>query len=346
MNQTLKSLLALSILVCSPLVAQENLAPYTPPEKRLDPSQNVIEPPDSPFFLDVRDPSERSTFWVPFLSMVLPGFGQYYEGDYGYGAAYTGTAVAGYTYAAMTALEYEEATGKDLDELRDPFDANPPLYEKKIRLGEQVAMSAGSFSAYHSFRSSVQSYKDGRYGFLGPGETPGELLLAPFRFDYLKRPSTIWPIALAGALHYLAMQQDWEAEDYQVVPLGQDGVFYTGAYSFNAGTHEEALFRGWLLPEMYVATGRHEFWTKASNALLFAVAHLGNIGTPIPQLLFGYYLSDLTMENNWRIGEAIFIHTWWDVFAFLTVHKLKDRSAKNYKMSLAPIALPLLNMRF
>jgi membrane protease YdiL (CAAX protease family) len=269
------------------------------------------------------------------------------EGQQAYGLTYLGAGLAGRSYAGYILGRYQESfSGPDDDFERDAFEANPNTYEKKIRLGEQIAMSAGSISAYHAYRSAVETYQDGRYRFLGEPESPTDIMLAPFRFDFMTKTSTLAPVLIAAGIHLLAITQDFdseELEDYEKVPLDGDGVFYSGAYSYFAGTNEEALFRGWLLPEMYVAFGS-EFWAKVANAALFGAAHLGNISTPLPQLLFGYYLSDLTIENNWKISEAVFIHTWWNVFAFLTVHQIRKK--EDAQAVFAPLVVPILNQRF
>jgi membrane protease YdiL (CAAX protease family) len=107
-------------------------------------------------------------------------------------------------------------------------------------------------------------------------------------------------------------------------PLTVSDVFFTGAISYGAGVGEEAVFRGFLLPELRQALGS-DFWSNAVTAVGFAAAHLGSVDRPIAQLALGYYWGDLTQRNNWEIAESIFIHTWWDVIAFLTVFQIKDK---------------------
>jgi len=56
---------------------------------------------------------------------------------------------------------------------------------------------------------------------------------------------------------------------------------------------------------------------RVTDALLFGMAHRGSVDNPIVQILLGYYFGALTQDAGYRLGEAVFLHTWWDVLAFL-----------------------------
>ena len=73
------------------------------------------------------------------------------------------------------------------------------------QLGEDVWRLARGLSVYDSFRSAVRSRKaSGEFGFLQHEETPTDLLKAPFKFSFLKRPTTwVWLSATAVLSAYL-----------------------------------------------------------------------------------------------------------------------------------------------
>src|SRR6185437_6293076 len=117
-------------------------------------------------------PSEDApnVWWSPFVSYFLPGFDQWWEGQYPEAATYTGVAAAGH------ALFYEQdkhlvgSTG-------DPGNATA----RRADLALNMYTAAGGFSAYESFRSAAARREKslGEYQFLTHDESPGDLLAAP-----------------------------------------------------------------------------------------------------------------------------------------------------------------------
>ena len=79
-----------------------------------------------------------------------------------------------------------------------------------------------------------------------------------------------------------------------------------------------------------------------------ASSHLNTNPQPIAQLLLGYHLGYVSQKNNWTLGEAIFIHTWWDVIAFSTIYHYKQAEPENEAVQrLKPVLwLPPLQFAF
>ncbi|MEK7691696.1 MAG: CPBP family intramembrane glutamic endopeptidase, partial [Bdellovibrionota bacterium] len=92
-------------------------------------------------------------------------------------------------------------------------------------------------------------------------------------------------------------------------------VFFSGAFSWNAGTHEEAFFRGWLHPVFNEWIGV-PWIANTLQASLFALAHLPTNPLPWPQFMMGWYWGWLSTHRGWTLSESVFIHAWWDVMAF------------------------------
>jgi membrane protease YdiL (CAAX protease family) len=114
------------------------------------------------------------------------------------------------------------------------------------------------------------------------------------------------------------------------------------------------MFRGWIMPVMYEAWDS-PFWSNAAQSLLFAAAHLPTNPAPLPQLLLGYHLGNVTMKNQWRIGESVFIHVWWDVLAFAGAYHYKQKKDEDdadstdgrIRVAAAPVLwLPPLQFHF
>lgn len=277
----------------------------------------------------------RSQFWRPLGSMVLPGLGQYMCGQTSSGLVYTGVALLGIGlnlhYSAKVSEEEKKEASGDLVPDSDQFNL------RNATLGALIVQGAGGMSAYHAFRTAVrQEIVEGRYEFLTHEETSGEILLAPFHFSYLARASTWMPLGILATLAALSPQISEEKLEY-VSPNAHQSAFNLGV-SYNAGTHEEAIFRGWLMPlfrEKFVGN----FWANANTSLLFAAAHLGTNKLPLPQLILGYYLGNVVQKDQWRLGEAVFIHTWWDVIALFASHFREKDKSKAVSIRLPPLTL-------
>lgn len=250
------------------------------------------------------DPENKSVFWGPMLSFVLPGVNQWWEDQWSQGALYSGLGLIGIETVRGANLSQDEL--KEIE--KDGFNDSENDKFRQYKLGNQIYMAAGSFSAYASFQSSVKYRKEmlGEYEFIKKQETVKEILLAPFDFSFLKRKTTYFPLLLIGSL--MAAGEGASLGNFQ----GAD-AFYTSAYSYGAGTNEEALFRGWLMP-MFHQQFQSPLWANATTSVLFAAAH-GFSPAPLPQLAMGYYLGWVTQKNDYSIREAVFIHAWWDIFA-------------------------------
>ncbi len=302
-------------------------------------------------------------------SFILPGFDQWWEGQYIAGAAYSGTATFSVLLASSGSREIQDARDREAKAARESSggaDANEEsqnseldqkgFTERKVMLALQTYQSMGGLSAYHSFRTSVQTRRPGgQYQFLTKEETPRQILQAPFRFDHLLRQSTIWPLAVGATIAVLITKATADGIDSGELKdeirrsefTSADGLYAMG-FSYNAGTHEEAVFRGWILPVTMEYVGS-PFWSNMITATLFAAAHLGSNSRPIPQFLLGYYLGWRTQKNDWTISESIFIHTWWDVIAFATAYQFESvpKSGKT-TAEIAPAIfwLPPLSLTF
>jgi membrane protease YdiL (CAAX protease family) len=180
---------------------------------------------------------------------------------------------------------------------------------------------------------------------LAKEDSPTDILLAPFDMRYMLKATTFVPVGLAVVLASLqqsafdSAKKDGEKE-YDRSKVTKDDAFYAGAFSFNAGTHEEAVFRGWIMPEFRELTGS-DLWSNLIQSTFFALAHLGDNQLPLPQFGLGYYLGHLTQQNNWSFKESVFIHTWWDIIIFSSMYRYEKRP-KSAKTSATRLIAPVL----
>jgi membrane protease YdiL (CAAX protease family) len=285
------------------------------------------------FFLDEPE-RERSDFLVPTVSLLLPGFGQWKEDQHGYASIYSGGALGGAFYSSYFAQKVDEKYLGDTEGLLpsrdDPHNKDPDIL--RARLGSQTYFTFGCLSAYHSFRSAVPTAKGDRYAFLTQEESPAELALSPFNVTYLLRPTTILPLLLGTGMLVSALQappKELADAQLQKSAYSPRDTLFAAPLAYNAGMGEEALFRGWLMPLLRANTGG-DTTANALTALIFGLGHLSaNNKAPLFQTLAGYYLGYVTQRNQWRIGESIFIHAWWDLlivsasYAFSPLDKQK-----------------------
>jgi membrane protease YdiL (CAAX protease family) len=276
------------------------------------------------FSLKRKNPEEKGVFWGPFFNLLLPGVNQWWEDQWPQAFLYSGLGVVGVTLMNTSGITQEEIDKIEEDGFSDSENDN----FRQLQYGAQIYSAAASYSAYASFQSSVKYRKEklGEYKFIHKQETVDEILLAPFEFSFLKRKTTWIPMAIIGGL--VALSDGMSMGNFQ----GAD-AFYSAGYSYNAGTHEEAMFRGWLMP-MFHQNFDSPFWANATTSVLFAAAH-GFNPAPLPQLAMGYYLGWLTQKNKYSIKEAVFIHVWWDVVAIAATYM--DNQDDNDEMLYVPL---------
>ena len=317
----------ISVLMTTALIAPPSFALTKEEEDFLEEGAN---PPLFSTRLPYESTRPRGYFWPPLVSFVLPGFDQWYENQNNSAMFFTGSAIGGILLASSTGDRTGPTQTSSAHSTRDDRD-------RTELLGSQIFMSAGSFSAYTSFRSAVRSRKPhGEFGFLTKEETAGDLMLAPFDLTLLKRPTTYVPLGLLAVLIATESGNDlFRNNSFN----WKDAAFGSG-FSYLAGTNEEALFRGWMMPA-YMESWGSPFWSNTATALIFSLAHVSEDNpVPWPQFALGWYFGYLTQKNDWTLKEAIFVHAWWDVLAFTSVYLTESKNDK------AAIYLPLLSLTF
>jgi membrane protease YdiL (CAAX protease family) len=299
----------------------------------------VAQAADGDFFSTVllREPDRpRNYFLPPLISVVLPGFDQWWEGQTNGMLFYGGTAGVGLLTAdwARNRLHH-----RGISTVNDALSARDNDVRAET-LGSQLYGDAGFLSAYASFRSAVRSRRaTGEFAFLTHEESIPEILSSPFAFSELAKPSTFLPLLVAAGFAVLEQQGHHSLANTR---FGADDVAFAGGYSYLAGTTEEAAFRGWLMPALMQPLG-NRFWSNTGTALVFASAHISSSNpVPLPQFLLGWYLGYRVQNNDWTLRQSIFIHAWWDAIVFTGTYLDKARRDRPE----AWLRLPLLTVLF
>ncbi len=274
----------------------------------------------------------RSVYWRPMLSFLLPGFDQYLAGHDATGLAYSTVWLGAGLWSIDRSNRLQKAEAEMQwqnwsEEQRTDYRTHEEL-PRQAALASQYGTAVGFMSAWHSFRTSVETQRaEGRYAFLKHEETPIDLLKAPFQFSFLQRQTTWIPLVIAAGLGALGSQ--YFPDRYERDPFSRSDAAYAQVFSYNAGVSEEAAFRGYLQPVLY-ESWNSPFWSNLTQATVFSLAHLGTNDRPFPQLGMGYYFGWLQQKRDWTLSEGIFIHAWWDVIVISTNYlvrlKAKDRA--------------------
>ena len=314
------------------------------------------------YFRPPRNPNKRRNYILwPLLSLLAPGVDQWVEGQYGAAATYTGISLAGNAYALANYQAYYNFTQSDTyANMNKDQKSDWSMHDetaRRVQFGFQLgggplALGLGamsSLSAYHAFRTAVTTrYQDGKFSFLDPKyeETPADIALAPFNFKYLARLTTIIPLSVVATLAYATYTQtpDPNSNTYRWGLTSSD-VFYASSTSYLAGMHEEALFRGFMMP-CFMQWTDSPFWSNSITAVVFAAAHMNQVQVPLAQLGMGWYWGWLAQHRNWTIGEGVFMHAWYDTMIFLASYHVRYQQNPPAGAALPILWLPPLSMAF
>jgi len=251
-------------------------------------------------------------FLLPFGSAILvPGLGQWVNGATGDGFAFLGAALAG----AVIAVRYEGYSNSD--------DRLPRTWEEQAQwFGVQLVGSAGFLSGYDSFKLSLPKLKvGGHYEFIDTPTPTSKALAAPFKFGFLKNKRS-WivltlPVAIVAAV---AIDQG----DVETLPFKAHDAAFAAGISYGAGVTEEAFFRGYLFPVFHELSHERSWVSNPLQALLFGLAHVGQVEVPIFQTVAGLYWGWVVQKDDWDFQETVFQHFWWDAILITGALLLDD----------------------
>lgn len=273
----------------------------------------------------LRDKQRSSTVWLPLSGFFLPGLPQLLNGQkpLALTLAIGGAASVGVAIATIDPDQTQQKDATDFGNL-----SNRELLQS---WGLKTYETFGELSVYHAFRAVAEQrrQRQGDFKFLTNHETLDEVMLAPFHFENLLRPTAFVPLLSLALL--LGSSRDARGS-----LRASQGAFTLGI-SYDAGVGEESLFRGYLLMNLQEAWGS-DFWANSVNAVAFGAAHISAQNPfPIFQTLFGFYNGWLVRRNDWTLSEAVFLHAWWDVIAI--AYEISYNHAEKAPLWLPPLVL-------
>ncbi len=251
--------------------------------------------------------AEPSPSVAAVASAIVPGLGQATQGDYTTAAEHFGVFAA----SLAVASHYQGKSDFLSDEER--YQHEREIINQTTLRRDFALRVAGDTALYSSFAA----YRDGRsrdtrgYRTPAPKETLSELAVAPFRWEYVSRPTTFIPLGL----QILAAASDRYGV-YRAPDVSKNALY---AYELTANEFtavgEEGFFRGFLNNELSDRWGNG--WGLAGSSAIFGLAHTGQgqAANALQAGLAGAYLGWVHQRNNFQIGEGVAIHYWVNVIA-------------------------------
>jgi uncharacterized protein len=254
--------------------------------------------------------AELSPPMAAVSSVLLPGLGQALSGDYGTAAAHFGIFAA----SLATAFHYEDKADFLKDDARYPDSDREFVNQTTLRadFAWRLATDTALYSSFAAYRDARERDNRG-YRTPVPKESLSDLALSPFRWEYLSRPTTFVPLAIAAVASF-GSKGGYGIYRYDDVSKSDLYVYNFTANEFTAAG-EEGFFRGFLNNELSSRWGNG--WGLASSSALFGIAHTGqgNTANAWQAALAGAYLGWVHQRNEFQIGEGVAIHYWWNVIA-------------------------------
>jgi membrane protease YdiL (CAAX protease family) len=243
-------------------------------------------------------------------SVLVPGLGQALSKDYGAAAAHFGIFAA----SLATALHYEDKADFLKGDARYPDSERELVNQTTLRadFAWRVATDTALYSSFAAYRDARERDNSG-YRTPAPKESLSDLALSPFRWQYLSRPTTFVPLAIAAAAAFggkggygIYRHDDVSKRDLHVYNLTGNAFTAVG---------EEGFFRGFLNNELSSRWGNG--WGLTVSSALFGIAHTGegNTANALQAALGGAYLGWVHQRNGFEVGEGVAIHYWWNVIA-------------------------------
>jgi hypothetical protein len=243
-------------------------------------------------------------------SVLVPGLGQALSKDYVAAAAHFGIFAA----SLATALHYEDKADFLKDDVRYPDSERELVNRTTLRadFAWRLATDVAFYSSFAAYRDARERDNRG-YRTPAPKENLPDLALAPFRWEYLSRPTTFVPLAIAALASFgskggygIDRQDDVSKRDLHVYNLTANELTAVG---------EEGFFRGFLNNELSSRWGNG--WGLTASSALFGIAHTGrgNTANALQAALGGAYLGWVHQRNQFQVGEGVAIHYWWNVIA-------------------------------
>jgi hypothetical protein len=256
-------------------------------------------------------PAETTPTFAGLASLVVPGAGQAANGDYEAAAAHFGVFAV-----SVYALFHYQSRPDYLDEAHRYDDVGNREFINRTTLkydyAARLATDAALYSSYGAYRDARQR-NNGGYRTPAPTESLGDLARAPFRLEYLARPTTFIPLALQA----WAVSRSRDGYGIYRAPdvSARDLHLFNATANEMTAVGEEAFFRGFLNNEFSSRYG--DGIGLGLSSAVFGLAHTGQGQTAnaLQAAAAGLYLGWVHQRNGFEVGEGVAVHYWINVLA-------------------------------
>ncbi len=265
--------------------------------------------------------------WAAAGSLFLPGIGQVANGETAKAAAHFGV------YAASVAAAVYYVEHDDYIEFDDRYDDDDRIIttnraSERAELFGRAALGTAFYSSYDAYRTRRMQLGNRGYRTPTPPDTLADLARAPFRGEYLTRWTTLAPLAVAASTLFIPVEDSWVTTTDDTITRGEIAAM-TFPQQGAVAIGEEAFFRGVVNNSFSHSFG--EAWGLAGSSVVFGLAHSGDgiSAAPLAATVYGAYLGWLHQRNDYRLGESVAIHFWWNVLVSLSALRYgpEDRTA-------------------
>jgi hypothetical protein len=260
------------------------------------------------------------------VSLFLPGFDQYLEGQYPYALGYTGIGLAGIGLIKKS----QKPDPKSHEHHEDSYG-----YE---HVGASLYSTAGFISAYHSFKTAARTRPDD-FSFIEKEDSLKDIFLAPFDFSHIIKPTTFIPLGIITA-GMVAFYKHRSHRPHYARGTTERGIA-TVEISYGAGVGEEAAFRGWLLPVSHYGLNSPLLGNLTQGTVFGLLHYSPKNRMPVIQTALGVYFGWVTQRNGYSIQETTFQHFWWDTIVLGTALLLNINQKTKIPLQLPMISIPL-----
>lgn len=256
------------------------------------------------------------------FSLVIPGSGHGYQGEW-----VKGSLFAGVEGAAVSSFL-----------LVRPKDIATSLTKA---FSFEVAKDTHLYNVYSSYQDARIRNNNKNYNTPIAKHTLWDLIKSPFSLEYLTRWTFLIPTALSVGVSIYDAHRDRDLIRLGVAKEASFLIPYFGASDTAVGIGEESFFRGFLQPEFTDLFGTP--WVGVIlQGLIFGPAHINSgIANVVFATAYGLYEGWVTHRNHYDLREGVASHMWWNFITNISPLFYFDKD-KGYKDISLSISLPFL----
>jgi len=240
------------------------------------------------------------------FSLVLPGSGHAYQGEWTKGSLFFGTE--GVALTSFFLIEVKDNTTFLINDF-----------------SWTAAQNTHFYNVYSAYQDARVGNKNKNYNTPIAKHSLWDLMKAPFSWEYLKRWTFLLPTSAGIALNFYQTYRERDHIEFSADKYTAIGIPYFTTTMTGVGIGEESFFRGFLQPELTDLFGTP--WVGViGQSLFFGPIHIeDHIGDAILPTIFGLYFGWQTHRNSYDLRESVATHMWWNLIMTVPGLFYKDK---------------------